>query len=270
MRENFVCEDEKMLSEGLRRLIHLNSPTLLKFMLNLMEGFSLDKDYSWDLDERTMILMIHYTLWQKPLPEVGMGSIMDSISRLYNNKELFNEVISIFRYNYNNLSINPIKDNLGYISPLEVHCTYSTKQILAALGKHTESYLYPFREGVLYIEEKKTDLLFITLNKVEKHYSPSTMYKDYAINDKLFHWQTQSTIGPNSDTCKRYINHKSTGNKILLFVRENEKDNGATSPFVYLGKADYVSHRGSKPVNIVWKLHNELPPGMAVKAEKAL
>jgi hypothetical protein len=130
--------------------------------------------------------------------------------------------------------------------------------------------MYPFREGVLYVKEKKSDLLFITLNKVEKHYSPSTMYKDYAINDELFHWQTQSKIGPESDTCLRYINHKRTGNRILLFVRESKTEDNVTSPYVYLGQADYVSHRGSKPVNIVWKLHNELPPGIAVKAEKAL
>ena len=30
------------------------------------------------------------------------------------------------------------------------------------------------------------------MNKSEKDFSPSTMYEDYAINDKLFHWQSQS------------------------------------------------------------------------------
>ncbi len=51
------------------------------------------------------------------------------------------------------------------------------------------------RQGVLWIESKKTDIFFITLNKSDKDYSPTTMYEDYSINDELFHWQSQSTTG---------------------------------------------------------------------------
>lgn len=123
---------------------------------------------------------------------------------------------------------------------------------------------------MLYIEEKKTDVFLITLNKVEKHSSPSTMYEDYAINDELFNWQSQSRTSINSKTGKRYINHIESGNNILLFVRENKSEDGVTSPYTYLGPADIVSYSGSKPINIVWRLRNKLPASIAVKAEKAL
>jgi len=45
----------------------------------------------------------------------------------------------------------------------------------------------------LYLQEKNLDVFFITLNNSGKHFSPSTMYNDYAISERLFHWQSQST-----------------------------------------------------------------------------
>ena len=91
-------------------------------------------------------------------------------------------------------------------------------QILVALD-----FMKPktVREGVKYLSDKKTDLFFVTLNKADKDYSPTTMYNDYSINENLFHWQSQSTTSAESKTGQRYINHKRSGNKILLFVRES-------------------------------------------------
>lgn len=50
---------------------------------------------------------------------------------------------------------------------------------------------------------KKVDLFFVTLNKSDKDYSPTTMYNDYSINDTLFHWQSQSTTSRESKTGQR-------------------------------------------------------------------
>ena len=40
---------------------------------------------------------------------------------------------------------------------------------------------------------------------------PTTMYKDYSINESLFHWQSQSTTAENSATGQRYIHHRAKG-----------------------------------------------------------
>lgn len=65
-----------------------------------------------------------------------------------------------------------------------------------------------------YMFKRETDFttayirsFFITLNKSDKDFSPSTLYEDYAINEKLFHWQTQSKTSIQSTTGQRYINH---------------------------------------------------------------
>ncbi len=47
--------------------------------------------------------------------------------------------------------------------------------------------------------------------------------EDYAINEKLFHWQSQSTLKEESPTAERYIHHQKQGHQIALFVREYKK-----------------------------------------------
>ncbi|WP_281418839.1 DUF3427 domain-containing protein [Vallitalea pronyensis] len=101
--------------------------------------------------------------------------------------------------------------------------------------------------------------MFITLNKSEKNFSESTMYEDYAISDRLFHWQSQSRTSDTSSTGQRYINQRNNDTTVLLFVREYKSENGITSPYYFLGKANYVSHSGSKPINIVWELEEKIP-----------
>lgn len=94
------------------------------------------------------------------------------------------------------------------------------------------------------------------------------MYEDYAINERLFHWQTQSGVKADSKTAKRYITHKRNHHQIALFVRNYKTENGYTSPFVFLGTAEYVSHSGSQPMSIIWRLNEEMPAYLVPVANK--
>ena len=97
------------------------------------------------------------------------------------------------------------------------------------------------REGVKWLPDKQLDVLFVTLNKADKDYSPTTMYNDYSVSESLFHWQSQSTTAENSPTGQRYIHHKERGSKVLLFVREFKADRvtGGAEAYTYLGTANY-------------------------------
>ena len=151
---------------------------------------------------------------------------------------------------------------------IDLHCTYTQRQLLMGFDYLSFSSV---RQGVLWIESKKTDIFFITLNKSDKDYSPTTMYEDYSINDELFHWQSQSTTGEDSKTGKRYRNHVKEGSKVVLFVREFKNDKyGKTMPYTFLGTAEYVSHTGSKPMNIIWKLDKRIPAKYLKKTNKLL
>lgn len=139
--------------------------------------------------------------------------------------------------------------DLGFDCPLDLHCTYTRDQLLVALDFMKPSTV---REGVKWLPEKNIDVFFVTLNKADKDYSPTTMYNDYSINESLFHWQSQSTTAENSPTGQRYIHHKERGSKVLLFVREFKADRmtGGAEAYTYLGTANYVKHTGSRPMNI--------------------
>ena len=106
----------------------------------------------------------------------------------------------------------------------------------------------------------------MTLNKSGKDRSPTTMYKDYAISEHLFHWESQSQTSIQSRTGQRYVSGAST---VLLFVRDDAKDNLGTAPYTFLGRAHHVRHTGSRPVAITWRLEDPMPPAL-FNAAKAI
>jgi hypothetical protein len=61
-----------------------------------------------------------------------------------------------------------------------------------------------------------------------------------------------------------------TGNKIILFVRENKKKDGIISEYTYLGEGKYVSHNGSSPISFVWRMKEELPAVLMKVANKGV
>jgi hypothetical protein len=178
---------------------------------------------------------------------------------------LLADVIDLLQYNYNKIDIIDEPVDVGFDCPLDVHCTYTRDQILVAMDFMKPSTI---REGVKYLPEKKIDIFFVTLNKSDKDYSPTTLYNDYSINETLFHWQSQSTTSTESATGQRYCNHKARGSKVMLFVREFKTDIGGTSPYTFLGLADYVKHEGSRPMNITWRLHKAIPAKYLKKTNK--
>jgi hypothetical protein len=147
--------------------------------------------------------------------------------------------------------------------PLRVHGYYSRAEIEAAFGVLSDDTPWINREGVLWHEPSQCDLLFITLRKSEALFSPTTRYRDLALGPTLFHWESQSTTTTASSTGQRYLHHAARGSRVLLFVREQRKQDGRpgapTEPFVCLGFATYESHEGERPMAIRWRLEREIP-----------
>lgn len=152
--------------------------------------------------------------------------------------------------------------------PLELHASYSREEILAGLGWATDQRTpATMREGVARCEAVNADAFFITLKKSDTDYSPTTMYRDFALSPDLFHWESQSTTSSASPTGQRYIHHRERGSHILLFVRETKKD---APPYTFLGPADYVSHEGDRPMAITWRLRRPMPAEVYLGARAAV
>jgi hypothetical protein len=153
-------------------------------------------------------------------------------------------------------------------APLHVHARYRQEEVLAALGVVGQTGQIPrLQAGVFYVEDENVDLLFVTLKKTDAGFSPSTMYRDYAMSPTRFHWESQNTAHPGSPTGRRYLAKTST---VLLFVRETqEQANGVAEPYWFLGPVTLESASGERPMQIVWRLERAMPGHLFPKATVA-
>ena len=97
--------------------------------------------------------------------------------------------------------------------------------------------------------------------------SASTRYRDYALTPHLFHWESQSGTSIESPTGQRYIHHREYGTNVLLFVRHAKVGDLGTEPYTCLGTAKYVSHEGSRPIQVVWQLDRPMPTDLFLAAK---
>ncbi|SDF33519.1 Helicase conserved C-terminal domain-containing protein [Fontibacillus panacisegetis] len=264
--EPFEFEQQEEYVKRIPALLNINSRAWLKFLLSYIKNEVKPQND----EECRMLAMFYYTFYRSAPEKNGFESIEDGVARIMTYPQFREEIVDIFKYNAAHLDFVDKKNEFPFTCPIDLHCSYTMDQVLAGFGYWNEEQAPTFREGVKYFEAEKTDIFFITLNKSDKDFSPSTLYEDYAINEVLFHWQPQSRVTENTKTAQRYIHHRTTGNRIALFVREYKEQNGYTSPFVYLGEADYVSHTGGKPMNFVWQLREAMPPQMVATANKCI
>jgi len=256
--ENFNEPNEDEITKGIKRLLQCNSVSYLKFIKRVIKNsFSIDTQSE---EEKLMLLMLHYDIWQKDGLKMGFTSIEDSILQLGKNPTMLEELDEVITYLIDKVDFIEKTLDLDYLFPLKVHSRYSRDQILVALRLHEFEKSSSNREGVALNKILNTEALFVTLKKSEKEYSPTTLYDDYAINEYLFHWQSQNASSPESPKGLSYINQADLNKRILLFVREqNDDEFGFTMSYVFLGEAKFITSTGAKPMNVEWQLHEPMP-----------
>lgn len=264
--ENFEEPIENVMTKALSRFACVDSRRWIAFMLRILTNTGYP-DFAKLTDiEKRMFQMFYITMWGKAIEDWTADEVSENIHALLNSPTMLSELIALLRYNYNRIDFIDEPVDLGFDCPLDLHCSYTREQLLVAMDFMKPSIV---REGVKWLPDKNIDVFFITLNKSDKDYSPTTMYQDYSINETLFHWQSQSTTNAEGKVGQRYINHRKNGSKVLLFVREFKNDiYGNTAPYTYLGTANYVSHNGSRPMNITWKLDDPIPAKYLKKTNK--
>ena len=262
---NETLETDKFV-KALGRVALIDSRRLIEFLTNTFANLdSINFDDLTPLEKR-MLRMFQYTIWQADYDACSFTNPLDGLRQIKSSPVLFAELLEVLNYNYNKIDFIDKAVNVGFDCPLDLYCSYSRDQIFAALDVNNPLAI---REGVKFVADKNLDVLLNTLNKSSKYYSPTTMYNDYSINEWLFHWQSQSTTSASSRTGQRYIHHKEMGTKVLLFVRENKQDMfGNAATYTFLGTANYVSHDGTNPMNIIWKLDNPIPAKFLKKTNK--
>jgi hypothetical protein len=203
------------------------------------------------------MLMLLWGMW-------GTGRKFDDLDaglrELWRHPAVVRELAELLGVLDEQSSTLPAPSPLDPLVPLAVHGTYAQSEILAAYALGSPAAPPQVREGVKWIKEAQTDVFFVTLHKSERDYSPTTMYKDYAISRELFHWESQATQSQRSPAVKRYIDHQSQGTHVHLFLRDRKTlPHGATAPYVFAGPMEYVTHERDRPVSFTWKLTSPMP-----------
>jgi hypothetical protein len=250
---------EQLLGDRLASLLYVDDPLRLSAYQRLSQRGDVH-----DLTdaERRLATGFHFAVVP---PAVAPASLAESLALLHRHPaitEELRELIPLLDERSEHLTY-PIelkgRDGFRADVPLSVHARHTVNDVLTAFGIVDFGVRAWTQTGVIRDGRTNSDLFFVTLEKSEREYSPSTLYRDYAISPVLFHWESQSTTSQQSATGQRYIRHRERGGNILLFVRERKKQDGQTMPYTFLGPADYVSHKGDRPIAFVWKLREPMP-----------
>jgi superfamily II DNA or RNA helicase/HKD family nuclease len=208
--------------------------------------------------EQRLARMLFFTLW----PNLGgFTSYDDGLAHLRRHPAVCAEIRELVAFSLDRGRHMPSSLGLGLQHiPLASHARYRREELLSALGwTSLERAARGAVTGVAWAKETQTDALMVNLHKTEKEFSPTTMYRDYAISPELFHWESQNTTSTDSTAGDRYVRHRELGTHVVLFVRYAPRDELGAAPFLCLGQASYVEHRGERPIAITWRLHRPMP-----------
>ncbi|MBW8186093.1 DUF3427 domain-containing protein [Shewanella sp. NR704-98] len=239
-------------------LMRCDARTYLKFIRSLAMN-----DFTWidngDPIEQKMALMCHYDFWNCSGSKLDFDSLSESLAALA-HPEYQCELIQVINYLLDTNDTQVQKFETDFPCPLQLNARYTREQIIAGLGGSSFEKQAVSREGVFNLIDLNVELLFVTLQKSDQHFSPTTRYHDYAMSPTHFHWQSQNSSKPESGKGLTYIQHKEIGKRLMLWVRESNKDeNGNTMGFVNLGWVNFIETSGSQPMNITWELHEPMP-----------
>lgn len=246
----------RRLEKGMGNLVHHNTSSFLHFVKDFTQG---SKEY---LNKKNLsyTTMFYYDLYQERIDktefkDAGMYKALDILHE-EEYRYFKQEIEEIVSYRLENLEIttSPLGDTV--LPGIELYGCYTREEIFTLTGRQTESHKILNLKGTFNLPQYNATLLFVTLNKSDRDFSPSTQYEDYVINKDYFHWQSPNSDGHDTRGGQIYTRQPEKHNKIVLFVREEKKDGfGNTTPFHCFGLVDYVSSHGNFPMNITWKLH---------------
>jgi superfamily II DNA or RNA helicase/HKD family nuclease len=222
----------------------------------LAEPFQYDE--LWEREQR-LARMMFFSLWRNGGDFTSYQEGFDLLADHPAVRDELRQVIALGLDRAQHVT-RPLESGMQQVT-LRTDAHYSLEEVLAALDYCSlERLPSSFREGVLWSELVQTDAFFVTLKKAERDYSPTTMYRDYAISPNLFHWESQNRTSTESPTGRRYLAQREAGTHVLLLVREvSDNEWGGTTPYTCLGPATYLKHEGSRPIAITYELQHSMP-----------
>jgi len=248
------------IEKGLARLYHTNSTDYLLFIQRLVDNnFNLAAtNKREEVFKRFFYFTIYYDKLSQYNTKYGRNfrTEEEAILALNNFPYFKKELRECVELRLSQLFQTTRWLSVGNVD-LELYGCYSADEVhLMFDGDVRRSEI----RGTQYLHEKKIALVFVSTNKSDKDYSPSTLYQDYAISERQFHWQSKHDVRMQSNDGQRIIHQRENGWKYLLFVRDRKRDEfGFTNAYYFLGEMDYDSSHGECPMNVIWNMKYDIP-----------
>lgn len=106
--------------------------------------------------------------------------------------------------------------------------------------------------------KKESDyFIFIDLHK-DENIKESIKYKDKILDRYHLQWETPNATRVDSEIGEKIVKNKEKNISLHIFVRKYKNSDGIVQPYIYIGKGDCISYKGSKPITTTLKLENPL------------
>ena len=247
---------ESTVLRALGRLQHVDDPERIAVYAEVLASEMPPVLAESDARRERLLTMLAWGLGSGPS---SLETLDDFFRSLWQERAIVAELAQLLRQLDAESVTRARPFTLGPDVPLTLHARYSRQEIIAALGFGDGVKPKVTQGGILWVPPANADVFFVDLQKAERDYSPTTMYRDYAINRQLFHWESQSRQATGQPTVQRYIHHVAEGTRVLLCVRSRKLVDGRSQAFTFLGPATYVDHQGERPVAFTWALADPMP-----------
>jgi len=243
--------EEEYFSRRFADLLHVDDPRRLAVMQGVAKGLPDAMDTFGPAG-----LALQMLAYQIDGRQEQMGTAAAFVARLQGQPGLTDELRELAALLQTRTTLSDVALPGLADTPLMLHAGYGIREVLTAVGWLTAQRRTPFQAGVLALTSRKTELLFVTLDKSEG-YHDRIAYRDYAISTDRFHWQSQNSAGPDTPAGQRYISGGREGWQFQLFVRARKGDVYRACGPVLLESAD-----GDRPMTIIWRLLRPLPASL--------
>ena len=158
---------------------------------------------------QTFARMLFFTMWPNA---GGFHSYEEGMLTLRQHPAVCSELVELMALTSDSGRHLPLRmESVTSQSALRSHAHYRREEILAgidwaSLGRTARGNI----TGVAWSPESRTDALLVNLRKSEATFSPSTMYRDFAISPSLFHWESQNATSTRSDAGDRELSSASS------------------------------------------------------------
>jgi superfamily II DNA or RNA helicase/HKD family nuclease len=254
--------DLQILSAGLLRASEITGPRELKRLRRILDSLQAGQvDSAVEIAGMTGVAA-HYRIWGKPGSALGLSTVKESFEKLVKNPSIIADLDEVLAWAEQETRVGGVQVKTPFECPLELHGSYGSDDVKAALGKANMRTAAERGVGVLHFDSLKTYAFLVTFQKTEREFSPTTMYADYPISRELLHWESQAGRTQESKTGQDLIHHRERGYTILIFARGAKRRDGRAAPFTFLGSATRVRYESERPIKIVWKLEHPMPAEM--------